>query len=452
MKRFFNKYGLFPVFVMSFIFGSFEGQAQNISELRPKIIEISEGWARTSVNATIFRKNSLVSHQKHQYAAWYDSTGHVMVARRNRNEDRWEAKRTKMEGNVSDAHNVISIMVDGDGYLHLAWDHHDSPLNYCRSTAPGELEFTDRLPMTGSLEEDGVTYPEFYKLPDGNLLFAYRYGASGEGNLVLNEYDVRSQKWSRIHDSVIDGGGERNAYWQMCVDKSGSIHLSWVWRETWDVATNHDLCYARSDDGGKTWRTSQGKKLSIPVNADNAEYALKIPQGHELINQTSMTTDDAGQPYIASYWRAEDSEVPQFFVVYLEDQQWKVSQVTERQTPFSLSGGGSRRIPVSRPQILFSQNNRAIHVIFRDREKNNRICMASAAADRMEWKLQKVPGVPVGQWEPSFDTELWKNHGRLHLFVQEVGQGEGNENPEDMEPTTVKVQEFDEANITKDIP
>ena len=56
------------------------------------------------------------------------------------------------------------------------------------------------------------------------------------------------------------------------------MHLSWCWRETFDVATNHDLCYARSADGGNTWTRSDGTPYQIPINADTAEYALRIPQ------------------------------------------------------------------------------------------------------------------------------------------------------------------------------
>ena len=58
---------------------------------------------------------------------------------------------------------------------------------------------------------------------------------------------------------LLDGQGQRNAYWQVAIDPQGSVHLSWVWRETPDVATNHDLGYAKSTDGGLTWQTSTGE-------------------------------------------------------------------------------------------------------------------------------------------------------------------------------------------------
>ncbi|MGO8055575.1 BNR-4 repeat-containing protein, partial [Rhizobium leguminosarum] len=62
----------------------------------------------------------------------------------------------------------------------------------------------------------------------------------------------------------------------------------------------HDICYARSKDGGKTWEKSSGEKYQSPITAANAEYALRIPQKSELINQTSMFADAQGNPYIAN--------------------------------------------------------------------------------------------------------------------------------------------------------
>lgn len=89
-------------------------------------------------------------------------------------------------------------------------------------------------------------------MSDGDLLFVYRSGSSGRGNLVMNHYSLKEHKWSRVQDVLIDGENKRNAYWQLYVDEQGTIHLSWVWRETWQVETNHDICYARSFDNGVT--------------------------------------------------------------------------------------------------------------------------------------------------------------------------------------------------------
>lgn len=65
----------------------------------------------------------------------------------------------------------------------------------------------------------------------------------------------------------------------------------------------------RSFDNGVTWYKSDGEQYKLPITASNAEYACRIPQNSELINQTSMSADAGGNPYIATYWRSSDSEV-----------------------------------------------------------------------------------------------------------------------------------------------
>jgi hypothetical protein len=94
-----------------------------------------------------------------------------------------------------------------------------------------------------------------------------------------------------LQNNLIDGQNKRNAYWQTCIDEKGTIHVSWVWRETPDVSSNHDMCYACSKDGGITWQKSTGEKYTLPITAATAEYAVRIPQKSELINQTSMATE-----------------------------------------------------------------------------------------------------------------------------------------------------------------
>ena len=51
----------------------------------------------------------------------------------------------------------------------------------------------------------------------------------------MNRYSVKEKKWYRVQDVLIDGEEQRNAYWQLYVDSKGTIHLSWVWRETGGV-------------------------------------------------------------------------------------------------------------------------------------------------------------------------------------------------------------------------
>lgn len=397
-----------------------------------KISTIGLGWANNSVNTVIFRKNSLVTFKGEQYAAYYNNDQYIVLAKRKSGTVKWQTKLTPYKGDATDAHKDISIMVDGAGYLHMAWGLHNQPLNYVTGIKPGSLTLSTPKPMTG-IDENRVSYPEFYRLPKGDLLFLYRDGASGNGNLVLNKYSVVTQKWVNIQNKLIDGEGKRNAYWQMAIDAKGSIHLSWVWRESPDVSSNHDMCYARSKDGGLTWEKSTGERYDLPITAATAEYACTIPQKSELINQTSMFIDENGTPFIATYWREEGQTIPQYHIIYKSKGMWKYSDMGFRKTAFSLSGMGTKSIPVSRPQVVAWQQGKALAaaLIFRDAERGDKVSIAvTHNLDENKWAVSDLSPFDVGAWEPTYDTELWKDKKILNLFVQKVVQvdGEGKAN------------------------
>jgi len=400
--------------------------AQNNISKKVTVIKAAYGWAGNSINTVIFRKNSLTSFGDVQFISYYDAEGYVVLGKRKLNDTSWQLKKTAYKGNISDAHNSISIMLDGEGYLHMAWDHHNNSLRYCRSDTPLSMELTEIMPMTG-YDENKISYPEFYKMPDGNLLFFYRDGSSGNGNLIINKYEIKEKKWRRLQSNLIDGEQKRNAYWQAYVDTKGAIHISWVWRESPDVASNHDMSYAVSKDGGLSWEKSTGEKYQLPITISSAEKIYSIPQNNELINQTSMCTDNEGNPYIASYWKGTNN-IPQYHIIYKSKTGWLASDLGFRETGFSLSGQGTKQIPISRPQIISwnKGKNTQVAIIFRDEERGNKISFAINKINKTKkWVIEDLWQDDTGAWEPTYDIQLWRQKNQLYLFVQKTSQADG---------------------------
>lgn len=389
------------------------------AQLKTNITDVGLGWSNNSVNTVIFRNSALTSFKGTQYTAYYNPEGKMVLAKRKLNAKKWDVVITPYSGNVKDAHNDISIAIDSEGYLHVSWDHHDTRLRYARSKTPFSLELGEEQSMTGK-DEAKVTYPEFHNLPNEKLLFCYRSGASGRGNMIMKSYDVKTQQWTSLQNNLIDGENQRSAYWQICVGKKG-IYISWVWRESWDVSTNHDICYAFSADGGKTWEKSTGEKYNLPITKATAEHAWDVPQNSSLINQTAMTVDDAGNPYITTYWNNDG--IPQYKVVYLLDGKWNLLNTDFHQKTFNLGGGGTKRIPISRPEILV--NNSMLYLLYRDEERDNKITLAYTNLEKKQWQLKDISSFTVGQWEPNFDKELWRQKKQLHIFSQNVSQADG---------------------------
>lgn len=387
-----------------------------------------------------------MSYNNFQFAAYYDSLGYVVLAKRKLGTDNWEVKTTNKKGNIKDAHNCIAIAIDGNGYVHIAWDHHANALRYAISKEPLSLELMDKKPMTGA-NEKSVTYPEFYTFSNGDLLFLYRDGASGKGNLVMNRYLLKEQKWIPIQQNLIDGEGKRNAYWQTFVDGKDVIHISWVWRESSDVSSNHDINYAKSDDGGITWKKSNNETYTLPINIANAEVVCSIPQKSELMNQTSMYVNEKGEPFIATYFTSTITHKPEYQLIYLQYGKWNLKQVSNRVNTFSLSGTGTKKIPISRPQVLVNKGK--VFIICRDEERSNFVSIYSNDGKGLgKWTCTDLLKEDVGNWEPTYDIELWKQKKQLHVFVQYNAQGDG-EKVMKTNAKPVKILEYDAKSLSR---
>ena len=112
-----------------------------------------------------------------------------------------------------------------------------------------------------------------------------------------------------------------------------------------------------------------------------------------------------------------------------------------RKLAFSLKGGGTKMIPVSRPRIVVDGNK--AYFIFRDAERGSKVSMAyTDDLKQDDWQVKDLTDFPVEAWEPSLDTELWKSRKQLHLFVQVTYQGDG-EKTVDQAPTPVYVLELE---------
>jgi rhamnogalacturonyl hydrolase YesR len=395
-----------------------------------RVIPLTDAaWAGSSVNVVANIRQALFTESVTQFAVFYDADGFMVLAKRRLGSDTWETRRSQYKGNVADAHNSISLVVDGAGSVHVSWDHHVSSLNYARSVAPGSLELGAKIPMIGE-REGSVTYPQFFRLPDGDVLFLYRDGASGRGSLVLNRYTITTSRWTVVQPNLIDGEGKRSPYWDMAVDNNGGLHLAWNWRESPDVASNHDLCYARSTDGGKTWVCSDGSSLKLPITEATAEYAARIPAGSNLMNSPSIVADNLGRPLITSYWSPSAGAPPQFQIVRNDGKSWQTLAGPHRTDAFSLAGTGTKRLPISRATLLSEQAGRSFtyHLIYRDDARGGRIVAATMVDTAPnDWTERELTQGSVGAWEPSIDPILWGRLGQVDLLVQNVEQRDGDD-------------------------
>ena len=283
----------------------------------------------------------LLTTADRQFAAFYDADRQMTVAARRLDESTWRFAR--LPSRVGwDSHNYLALAVDDEGLLHLSGNMHAGPLVYFRTTRPWDIDsFARATPMVG-VEEDRTTYPEFFRGPAGEFIFTYRHGYSGNGNQVYNVWSSRTHTWRRLLDKPLtDGEGQRNAYLTgPTLGPDGYWHLAWVWRETGDAATNHDLSYARSRDLHR-WEKSDGTPLTLPVTLATGEIVAPVPVGGGMINSNIRIGFDHHQRVILSYHRFDERGFTQIYNARREGGAWRHQVATDWDYRWAFGGGGT---------------------------------------------------------------------------------------------------------------
>lgn len=271
---------------------------------------------------------ALVVTEARIYVGYYDSARQLSVASRPRKSSGWTYAR--LPSRVGwDSHNGIAMAVDAAGQLHVAANMHNDPLVYFRTTGAGDVRTLTQVPvMVDAASERSMTYPAFLKDAGGRLIFKYRDGGSGRGREIYNVLD--GSGWKRLLDAPLaDGEGRRSAYFVGPVSgPDGWFHLSWVWRDTPDAATNHDLSYARSRDL-LHWERSDGTPLPLPIRLGDAEVVDPVPvRGGIINNNTPIGFDAAGRPVIA-FHKFDAAGNTQVYVARREARVWRIVQASD---------------------------------------------------------------------------------------------------------------------------
>ncbi len=324
-----------------------------------------------------------VEQDNYQMIAYYDASRQMSLAvRRVRDVHRGVWNYHKLPSFLGwDAHNHVEAAFDKNGIIHVVGNIHANHLVYFKSTRPYDPRSLKQVDvMVNAKNETSTTYPEFFKDPQGNLIFKYRQGTSGQGHWFYNKWDADKGAWTALHDSsILHGEGKRGVYPKgPVIGPDGFAHLAYVWRETPIASSNHDLSYARSRDL-VNWETSDGTPLTLPITLSTGEVIDPIQQHGGLLNGRTPIGFDADKRVVVTYQKYDENGNTQVFITRKDGDKWVSRQVsTWKNSRVDLDKGGSLDLPIDTSESPYLNAD------------NNLVVPASWRGIRWEWVLDST--------------------------------------------------------------
>ncbi len=330
-----NKNIIFSVFLLAVLVSVFSSNcfSQAIPET-DEALNIDYVWPGHPVGF------DLLTYSNFQFAAFFDSNRWMTIAQREIESTNWSFVRLPSQLGW-DSHNYVTVEIDSKGCVHVSGNMHNVPLIYFRTTNGFDINsFIQIKKMTGN-DENSCTQPQFIINNNNELIFTYRDGGSGNGKRIYNIYDTKTEKWRRLLDKpLLSGEGKMNAYhYGPAKGPDGFFHLAWVWRDSPDCSSNHDLNYARSRDL-VNWETGSGKPLELPITARTAEVVDPVATGEGMLNGNTMISFDAEKRPMITYHKFDKDGNTQLYQARLENGKWKNYKITDWKYKWDFSGGG----------------------------------------------------------------------------------------------------------------
>jgi hypothetical protein len=138
-----------------------------------------------------------------------------------------------------------------------------------------------------------------------------------------------------------------NAYQtQPTIMKDGWYHVYWVWRDTPDCSTNHDLSYIKSPDL-KNWFNAFGEAIELPATLDKKSVIVDpIHVKGGIINLAAKLCLDENNSAVFAYHKYDSNGNIQFYTAQTKNGEWVYKEITNWDYRWEFSGNGSINVEV----------------------------------------------------------------------------------------------------------
>ncbi len=203
-----------------------------------------------------------------------------------------------------DAHRNPTLLIEQGGHLVVFYGAHCHPTKVLRSLTPYDLSAWEQV---SDLPDPLTSYPQPWELLPGEIFVSYREKRAwtdSEWRCAVSRDGGRTWEPSRELVSL----AECSVY-GITIAETGAFprRLHFVWsrlnggteeerqtKHTW--ARRHHIYYACSDDGGATWRRSDGTPYELPITLDTQEEIYNC--GTHGVWLKDIQLDAQGRPFV----------------------------------------------------------------------------------------------------------------------------------------------------------
>jgi len=267
-------------------------------------------------------------------------------------------------------HAQPSLVVDAAGHVHVTYNMHSSPWQYCVSLRPADIRRWvfrgQKLRGPHDRLESGVVYGEGRAAIPGNRI-TYQFMTTDRNgvpyvifrealknlpgtdyfkmqwSLGIARYDARQRKWLRVGPGrgvrvFATEPGRRVQGGRVYFDPNNRMHVSWIWYAEYEKDGSGHLKpnwpgYAYSDDCGTTFHRADGKPLKLPVRlADvpkviSPDWLEPTEKGY-FAAYTELCASPHGVPYLWVEPKAPRKGRHRAIIQYLKDKGWNEPMLT----------------------------------------------------------------------------------------------------------------------------